>query len=232
MKTWKHFIIAGFLVIFTIVACDNGNNPAPTYESIDINKPTAKIETIFGKTFYGSGIQFTARVNGNNNPNQTITWTIEETVDIGTTIVNGVLIIAVEDHGKTLTLRATSTVDTNISKTMSITAVRCLPSDFYGTWVQAKENPVQQNISSTNILIDFSLLPNFGDEDTILQITDITTSMNDHETLKTQYPCGFIFSLTAIENPYNQFYQEEDIGYYLNNDGTAFNIRNAIYTKN
>jgi len=131
MKGLNHLVLVGILAF--LIGCDNGTTLVPTYDSVTINLPTAKIETLFGTTFFGSGAQFTASVNGSNNPRQTVTWTIlGEGLSTGTSLVDGLLIVAIEDHGRTFSIKATSTVDTSLSDILTIMAVRCLPSDFYG----------------------------------------------------------------------------------------------------
>ena len=72
----------------------------------------------------GDEMQFTATVEGNNNPPQTVTWSIDETDrHHETTIQNGLLIVAMDEERATLTIRATSTlyVDTSGIATVTIT---------------------------------------------------------------------------------------------------------------
>jgi hypothetical protein len=131
---------------------------SPTYDSVTISLSTKKIETVPSEngniTLYGSGAQFTATVNGNNNPIQTVTWSITENVDTETTIANGVLNVAIADHGKTLTIKAISTVDISIYTTKTITVVNKLPSDFYGVW---EDNIVLTSISENNFRYENTL---------------------------------------------------------------------------
>jgi hypothetical protein len=154
MKNWGKGtfigIVAVLTFIITLIACDDGNKD-PTYDSVVINLPTSKADTVkaytgvFNKypvddgdisniTFYGSGANFTATVNGKNNPQQSVSWEIIGNVNSGTNISNGILTVAIADHGKTFSIKATSIVDTTKSDTVTITAVKDLPSDFFGKW--------------------------------------------------------------------------------------------------
>jgi len=66
---------------------------------------------------------FTAAVTGTNNPRQTVTWSIVESdKSAGTTINgNGVLTVALDEELPSLTVKATSTVDTSKSGTAVVT---------------------------------------------------------------------------------------------------------------
>ena len=100
MRVLSHFVLVGIFAFF-FIGCDNSTTPVPTYDSVTINLPTTKIETFFGTSFFGSGAQFTASVSGSNNPSQTVTWTIlGEGLNIGTSLIDGLLTVAIEDHGK------------------------------------------------------------------------------------------------------------------------------------
>lgn len=166
MKTWKHFtsvaIIAIFSIVVTFTACDDKITTLTTYDSVTIEIPTTKADTvkslfelvdsnnvnivtidlvdytIIDRTFVSSGAQFTATVNGSNNPIQTVTWEITSMGHKSRTTINtstGVLSIADDEyHGKEITIKATSTIDTNKFNTITVSVVQCLPSDFFGTW--------------------------------------------------------------------------------------------------
>jgi hypothetical protein len=154
----------------------------PSYNSVTINLPTDKVETILGKNgdiiLYGSGVQFTASVNGNNNPLQTVTWTILENVNTGTSLINGVLTIGTADHGKTLSIKATSTADTSKSDTKTIKVVLILPSDFFHKW----------GTSDNNFTITKDKLINSGGE---FDIVDWEAVINADASYKDTYPLGY-----------------------------------------
>ena len=70
----------------------------------------------------GSARQFSAAVSGTNSPAQTVTWSIVETnKNSGTTINSGLLNISANESLTSLTVRATSTVDTGKSGTATVT---------------------------------------------------------------------------------------------------------------
>ena len=65
---------------------------------------------------------FSAEVTGENEPGQSVTWSIEETVVSGTSIsAEGLLTVAAEEAAATLTIIATSVDDTSVSGTAIVT---------------------------------------------------------------------------------------------------------------
>jgi len=65
---------------------------------------------------------FTASVVGTGSPAQTVTWSVDSPKAIGTTInASGLLTVASDETQKTLTIRATSSVDTGVSGTATVT---------------------------------------------------------------------------------------------------------------
>jgi len=209
MKNWKHWafvaIIAVFGIIVGFIACDNNDNgitPDPTYESVTINLSTIKVDTVKTKigenivdnTFYGNGAQFTATVNGSNKPIQTVTWEIIGDIDAGTTISNGILSVAIADHGKTLTIKATSTVDTTKSDAITITAVYCMPSDLYYIWDDGYGTIVE-------ILSDKFIHRDVGNIE--IPIIFWETKI----TLNSEYPTGYYIDCNElVHNGYTWFF--------------------------
>jgi hypothetical protein len=117
------FIIVGF------TACppdDNGKEqPKPTYNSITINPNIAYIIQGGTQTFY-------ATVNGSNNPNQSIAWSVEGG-KTGTTIIDGVLTIANNEMDNTIiTIRAVSNVAPSVFTTTTVTIHKGF--EYFGTW--------------------------------------------------------------------------------------------------
>jgi hypothetical protein len=85
-----------------------------TVTSVTVNPATTTVTK-------GGTRQFTAVVNGNNTPAQTVTWTVEgggNGTGIGT---DGLLSVASNESASTLTVRAASTVDPGKSGTASVT---------------------------------------------------------------------------------------------------------------
>ena len=69
----------------------------------------------------GGTLQYSAVVNGENNPKQTVTWSIESEKDEGTTISStGLLSVAEGELHDSLTIKATSTVDDTKSDTRQV----------------------------------------------------------------------------------------------------------------
>ena len=80
----------------------------------------------------GGTRQFTAVINGNNTPAQTVTWTVEgggNGTNIGT---DGLLSVAANENASTLTVRAASTVDPGKSGTASVTVEGEVVKDIAG----------------------------------------------------------------------------------------------------
>jgi hypothetical protein len=85
----------------------------PTVSAVTVSPATASVAK--GKTH-----QFTAAVTGTNSPAQTVTWSVSGGVE-GTTITGGLLTVAAAETAATLTVKATSTVDTGKSGTATVT---------------------------------------------------------------------------------------------------------------
>jgi endo-1,4-beta-xylanase len=83
----------------------------------------------------GATRHFTAKVDGPDNPAQTVTWSIDQTdKNAGTTInASGLLTIAADETLTSLTVRATSTVDTAKSGTATVAVTEWNFTGFTGT---------------------------------------------------------------------------------------------------
>jgi alpha-tubulin suppressor-like RCC1 family protein len=95
---------------------------------MDPNKPPAK-PTVTGVTvdpasvslYQGSAWQFEATVAGTNNPSQVVTWTLSGNTSMGTIIdANGMLVVALDETAKTLTVKAASALDTTKTGTAAV----------------------------------------------------------------------------------------------------------------
>jgi len=88
----------------------------PTITGVTVSPSTANVAK-------GATQTFTVIVTGTNSPAQTVTWSIVETgKKAGTTInASGVLTVAADEALTTLTVKATSTVDTSKSGTATVT---------------------------------------------------------------------------------------------------------------
>jgi len=89
---------------------------SPTVTDVTITPATADVSK-------GGTQQFTADVTGTGNPAQTVTWTVEDG-GAGTSIdTNGLLTVAANETAISLTVKATSTVDTAKSGTALVTVL-------------------------------------------------------------------------------------------------------------
>jgi hypothetical protein len=88
----------------------------PTVTSVTVSPATATVQI-------GTTRQFTASVTGTNNPATTVTWSLTGNSHAGTTISSaGLLTVHAEEAtSSSLTVRATSTVNTGISGTATVT---------------------------------------------------------------------------------------------------------------
>jgi len=92
-----------------------GIEPVPTITSVIIPQPAPVTR--------GGSQLFTATVNGTNNPEQTVTWSVTGNKASGTSIsINGgLLTVDASEPATTLTIKAVSTFDTTKSGTATVT---------------------------------------------------------------------------------------------------------------
>jgi len=171
MKVKNGFVIFFVVLIVLFSACTNpvgggsGDNPPPVTNSpvvtgVTINPATAEVSK-------GGTQQFSATVTGNNNPAQTVTWTV--TGGVSETVINsnGLLTVAANETAKTLTVKAVSTVEPSVSGTATATVkeIVVIPSSIltieqypasYGV-VDLKSGSYSQNTP-----IDIKATPNSG----------------------------------------------------------------------
>ncbi len=93
----------------------NRTSTEPTVSSVTVSPETATVEA--GKTQ-----SFQAVVTGENDPAQTVTWTVSGNTSAGTTIdANGLLTVATDETATQLVVTATSTVDASKSDYATVT---------------------------------------------------------------------------------------------------------------
>ena len=112
----KLLVFAALIPLLFFTACPNLNDEPdnPTVTGVTVSPTTATVAK-------GRTQQFTAAVSGDNNPAQTVTWTVEGG-GTGTSIsAGGLLSVGANETAATLTVKATSTVDTSKSGTASVT---------------------------------------------------------------------------------------------------------------
>jgi Leucine-rich repeat (LRR) protein/fibronectin type 3 domain-containing protein len=96
-------------------------DPAPTVTGVTVTPSTASV-------LKGGSQAFTAVVEGEDDPAQTVTWTV--TGGISGTAINasGMLTVAADETAATLTVTATSTVDTSKSGSATVTVTSPTPT--------------------------------------------------------------------------------------------------------
>ena len=91
------------------------DEPEPTVTAVTVTPATTDVQK-------GTTQQFTATVNGENDPAQTVTWALDGSHADGTSISeSGLLTVASDETEATLTVKATSTVDDSVSGTATVT---------------------------------------------------------------------------------------------------------------
>jgi len=113
-------IIALLAVIgFSMAGCGGGDgagsNPTPTVTKVTVS--AANGATTVNKGASGNTLQFSAVVSGSNSPPQGVTWSITTPgINAGTTISqSGLLTVAGDETAPKLSIKATSTFNTNQS---------------------------------------------------------------------------------------------------------------------
>ncbi|WP_461246737.1 glycoside hydrolase family 11 protein [Treponema sp. R6D11] len=99
----------------------------PTVTSVTITPPTGSVTKGANRYFY-------AKIIGTKDPAQTVTWSIDEAgKNSGTTISqDGLITVAAAETLTSLTVRATSTVDTAKSETATVTVTEYVFGGFNG----------------------------------------------------------------------------------------------------
>jgi hypothetical protein len=199
MKNWKFCALIGMVAIFgcfSFVGCDNGNND-PTYDSITISPDMDYIAQ-------GESQAFIATVNGSNNPNQGVTWTVTGGIT-GTTINNGSLIVANDETDNTiLTINATSTEVASLSGTINITIHKGY--DFFGSWTHnygTEEDPDRDTyvITADNIRV----ITEKGTVASVVGSCIWTSEINNYASTKDNYPNGYKISGIVTDNTISSY---------------------------
>jgi hypothetical protein len=126
MRTKK--FITGFLLTAALsllfLGCPpekEGNDDTPTVTSVTVDPATASVAR-------DGEVIFTAVVTGQNNPAQTVTWSVTGNAAAETVISNeGVLDVALAETATTLTVKATSTVNPSKFGTATVTVTVTAP---------------------------------------------------------------------------------------------------------
>ncbi len=88
--------------------------PSPTVTSVTVTPTSPSV-------YKGETETFTAAVVGDNDPETTVTWEVTGENSADTTMVDGLLTVAADETATTLTVIATSTVDTSKSGSATVT---------------------------------------------------------------------------------------------------------------
>lgn len=119
----------------------SGGPPLPTVTGVTVTPSTATVQK-------GTTKQFSATVEGTNNPSQNVTWSVNSTS--GSSIsTSGLLTVVAGETAATLTVTATSTVDNTKSGTATVTVTESADPDsvIVGNALTAVENATYGNIS-------------------------------------------------------------------------------------
>lgn len=182
MKTWKHCTIFGILAIFVFISCDNEVISTPTYDSVIIIQNKAYIAQ-------GETITFTAIVNGKNNPDQGVIWSVEGG-KFGTSIIGGVLTVFNEETDNTvLTIKASSIVNPSVSALSTITVLRY--ADFCGTWFYDNFNLTIDIDFFKYELDDGFFIMNNIEWEAVDWNWGVLATATVEEDIKNEYPTGF-----------------------------------------
>ena len=109
--------------IAAVIAFSMAGCPQPDVQGTTPTVTDVTVSPVTPNVVKGGTQTFTATVTGTNDPAQNVTWSIDETSkNAGTAISSGgVLTVAVAETLTTLTVRATSTVDTTKSGQATVT---------------------------------------------------------------------------------------------------------------
>ena len=122
------------IVGFAFVTCDNGttDNGRQT-EIVNITVTGVTVAPAAVAVLIGTEQDFTATVQGSNNPPQTVTWSVEGNLHQETTISSaGRLSVHIDENALTFVVRATSTHTASISGTATVTVTDIPPVDPTG----------------------------------------------------------------------------------------------------
>jgi hypothetical protein len=123
----KKLIFAAMAVfmLFAMVGCGGGDDPEPTpTPKATVSSVTVTAAGNATSVAPGGTLQFSASVTGTNKPAQTVTWTIDPAVNGASISTAGLLTVGSGvAHNTSITVKATSTVDTTKSDTKTITVV-------------------------------------------------------------------------------------------------------------
>jgi len=114
MKVSSYFLLLAVLSLLFLGCEEILQNTDPVVTDVTVSPSTTTVAKGANKTF-------TAAVTGQNDPAQTVTWSVTGGVT-GTAITSaGVLSVSANETTSTLTVKATSTVDTTKSGTATVT---------------------------------------------------------------------------------------------------------------
>jgi len=118
------FIALAVIISLLTIGCPEEETAVT---SVTITPSTASVAK-------GANLSFSAKVTGTKNPDQTVTWSIDEASKKATTInSSGSLTVAADETLKSLTVRATSTFDTSKSGTATVAVLESFTSNIRKT---------------------------------------------------------------------------------------------------
>ncbi len=146
----------------------------PVVNSVSVSPATANVQK-------GATRQFSATVNGTNNPGQGVMWSVNSTVS--SISATGLLTVAAGETKTTLTVTATSTVDNTKSGTATVTVTGGQPPQPTVTGIAVKTQPADLTYTAGQTL----------DLDGLV----VTLTYNDSTTLDVDYEDFSYMGITA-----------------------------------
>jgi endo-1,4-beta-xylanase len=150
MKKRIFYTVPAFLLVFGFLlgGCFLFEDTEDTDET-DNGVKSVTVSPATASVAHGGTETFTAKVEGENDPDQTVTWTVEGGAKTGTAInKEGVLTVASDETATKLTVKATSTVDTKKSGTAAVT-VTAAKATVTGVTVSPATATVRKGLHQT-----------------------------------------------------------------------------------
>jgi len=146
------FIALSVIISLLTIGCskdDEDEKEKPVEEGPTVTSVTISPTT--GSVTKGANRYFYAKVIGTKDPAQNVTWSIDEaSKKAGTTIASGLLTVASDEALTSLTVRATSTVDSSKSDAITVTVTEWVFGGFNGETLATSSSTGEQITRKVN----------------------------------------------------------------------------------